>query len=898
MADSNAQSKFARYCLIFFSFALWGFTCLLLLNLQGQTHRSSLSPEPSSALKNINPDTGWFPSSIDPLFSWESDEQGWELESEVPSPGSPLNNPSTMQKAQISQKAASCGKFSLSVPVHFPTPATVCRDNTTVSNSQSLQGIRFIAYDVYVPHDCGGFVGCLFFLKDKDGLWYQARSGKALLPGQWTTVTADLRGGSPDITPLGHLGQWDANQATMVRIVGLTFYGDKKYDGHILVDNFRGWMRPHRFSPMISKLLGGGPDVEPIAPDRLAALNALAKKAEAFKDEPIRVLNFRTDPAVIESTLAKADVPKVCKLDTFTLRFELNRQIDNPFDPDKCDIRCVVKTPSGAVMEHIGFWYQDYNRSDRFSGDELEPIGRPEWRVRITPREEGDYTYSLRIKLREDTRDDTLETSPRSFICLPSNNRGFIRVSQKDPKYFEFENGEFFYPIGHNLHSPIDLRCWKEIFKQDPPAGRGLNMYAEFFTKMQQNQENIAEVWMSSWWLGIEWTRQWRNYHGPGRYSLQHAWKLDYLLELARTHGINVHLVLDNHGKFSTWCDWEWDLNPYNSSADPKNGVISSSEEFFTNETTRRWHRNKLRYITARWGADPTIMGWELVSEYDLVGGRHRRDQSARSRFHRSKTLQDWAQEMITFMRKSDLYQHPITIHYASDYSFIDAQIARTPLFDYVVTDAYRPDRGYSRIARTMYDDWINAPLNQYTKKPFWITEYGGDFNAGTPGALDADAHCGLWATWMNGGSGSPLFWWYDFIDRNDLYGYYRAFANYIAGEDRRGINGIVDHLTVFSGNPSGVLKGDTYRWKTGAYGWVYNENAMSLMPPANERPTHEGAECMIPELEPGVYLVEYWDCYAGRVVKSETKNVRTSENLLLKFPLFTNNMAFKVKRK
>src|SRR5262249_28232131 len=152
----------------------------------------------------------------------------------------------------------------------------------------------------------------------------------------------------------------------------------------------------------------------------------------------------------------------------------------------------------------------------------------------------------------------------------------------------------------------------------------------DFFPKMHNNGENMAEVWMASWWVGIEWTTKWRNYYGAGRYSLQNAWKLDRLLDMARENGLNIHLVLDNHGKFSEWFDWEWYLNPYNSFCDA-GGPVGTAAEFFTDERARQMHKNKLRYIAARWGADPAVMGWELVSEFDLVGtGRFKRDMSPR----------------------------------------------------------------------------------------------------------------------------------------------------------------------------------------------------------------------------------------------------------------------------
>ena len=833
-----------------------------------------------------DPKAGWFPNMLEPIYNFEQGDQGWALEDETSQLAVPVVSEDKPHSGlSVSGDRASEGKSSLAIPVHFPSPATIFRKNITPPR---MQGVRMIAYDIMVPKECPGFTGCLFFMKDKHGLWYQARSQAALVPGKWTTVTADIRGGSRDVTPLGHLGQWDDNQATQIQTIGITIYGDKKFDGNVYLDNFRGFLRAERFARVVSQVNGQDPQAAPIAPDRAAKLLELKAQAEAYKDRPLQVINFRTEPGAAEG---ESSPPLVRKYETMTVRFELSREVDNPFDPDKADITCDVTSPSGQTAQHIGFWYQDYDRADRFNGDQVKPMGRPEWRVRISPREEGTYKYKLTCKLGT----EVLELPERTFCCIPSGGRGFIKVSQKDPRFFEFDNGDFFYPIGHNLHSPVDIRCWKEVFHQEPPAGRGLHMYADYFDKMQKNGENTAEVWMASWWLGIEWTGEWTEYYGAGRYSLQHAWKLDTLLEMAHQHGMSIHLVLDNHGKFSSYCDWEWENNPYKSRGDGPG--VATAQEMFSNPATMKWHENKLRYIAARWGADPAILGWELVSEYDLVGDRGRSDWEARRIFHRSPTLKAWANRMITHIRKCDPYDHPVTIHYATDYQWIDVDLAKTPIFDYVVTDAYRDlAKRYTQCAIDM-ERWNTATLaSGNIIKPFWITEYGGQNMAGRPPALESDIACGIWATWMTDGAGTPLFWWYDLIDRNSLWGYYRGFNNYIKGEDRRGIKGACIPLPT-SGPTAGQLLSYSYRWENGAYGWVYNDQAMMSMPAPTERVRHEGIETNLPGLTPGKYTIEYWDCYEGKIVSTEKAEVAAGTPLHLKFPGFTVSEAFKVKK-
>jgi len=243
----------------------------------------------------------------------------------------------------------------------------------------------------------------------------------------------------------------------------------------------------------------------------------------------------------------------------------------------------------------------------------------------------------------------------------------------------------------------------------------------------------------------------------------------------------------------------------------------------------------------------------------------------------------------------------------------------RSQFFDYVCTDVYRPViKSYMRSALDQ-QAWslthlapvavpVLPPQNNPVaardmdlipsgEKPYWITEYGGDFNAGAPNALHGDVHAGLWATWVTNGAGTPLFWWYDFIDRHNLYTYYGAFSNYIKGEDRRGIRGNTEQLALSEPGAPGLVC-QAYRWNRGAYVWAFNEEIMRMLPFASSGSgaKHEGVTAQMIGLEAGQYVVEYWDCYTGKIVHSQTKTMVAGQPMALEFPLFHNDMAAKVK--
>jgi hypothetical protein len=418
-------------------------------------------------------------------------------------------------------------------------------------------------------------------------------------------------------------------------------------------------------------------------------------------------------------------------------------------------------------------------------------------------------------------------------------------------------------------------------------------MYEDFFPKMAKAGENLAEVWMASWWVGIEWTRKWRDFHGPGRYSLPHAWLLDQIFAMAARHGIHIHLVIDNHGKFDDWCDPEWQTNPFNRRGIEESGYVDYPHEYFTDEACRRYHKQRLRYIAARWGAHLNLLGWELVSEFDLAGG-----QQFRRSFFRMPQAREWVREMFAALRSFDPYAHPITNHYASDWKWVDRTLAETVL-DYIVGDAYTAERGFANMA--IQTDRALATFG----KPFMITEFGGNWDATTPPRLEADLHCGLWSSWMTSAAGTPLFWWYDLIDRKGLYGTFGAFSKFIAGEDRRGIRGTTVHLSVSGSTSPGLsgeeaalaaLQGLGYLWPDGAYLWVYDAAAMRDMPLPQNRLEYRGACLDLNGLIPGRYRIEFWNTAQEGKVKEEEQTVSPGIPLRVSFPAFKNDMAAKVK--
>ena len=737
-----------------------------------------------------------------------------------------------------SHAKAEDGGYSLEVGVDFPRPASVVR-----KVNFDMDRVGRMVYHVYIPADAPETVKTMLFLKNKDGLWYQHFFEKSLTRGEWNTVSLDIGPTSPHLRPSAHHRLWDSVVAHGMNQIGVKFFCDDTFKGALHLDRVQAY---------------------PLEPER----------------GPLRVINFR------ENRL------EVGRFEKFELTFDINRTVTNPFDPDQVKIDATFRDPQGKSVIVPAFYYQNYVRRIKNDCEELVPVGAGTWKVRFAPTVEGVHTYYLTVSYtpvreRGGKPQPPLVTGKRSFRCVPSSSKGFIRVCKKDPNYFAFDSGEWFYPIGHNVHSPYDdtprAVGIQKALDADILPDHGTFNYDHVFQKMADNGENLAEVWMCSWWLGLEWVKEWRNYDGLTRYNLHSAWRLDYLLDLAERHDLVFNLVIDNHGKASTWCDPEWEDNPYN---ELNGGFLASPEDYYRNPIAKETHKKLLRYLVARWGYNPRIFGFELWSEIDLVGDSWN--------FHADPVTcapkVQWHREMSEYLQQIDPWAHPVSTHWSTNYGRIQASIASLPGIHYLATDIYTTPLLKYILA--------TAQCGNAYGKPIIVTEYGGHGPFGSaPTILRAHLHAGMWATYMTHTAGTPLLWWFQFIESDDQYWHFKALAAYHKGEERRGEGLVTRVLTADSfPKPHYDLAALALQGQSKAYVWVYSQSSMEKMPSPQMAPRFKDISIRLTGLNPGKYRVEVWDTYKGGLVGQPSEIATTGSSLTIPLPEFRTDCALKVK--
>jgi hypothetical protein len=190
-------------------------------------------------------------------------------------------------------------------------------------------------------------------------------------------------------------------------------------------------------------------------------------------------------------------------------RFDLQGGYTNPFDPSEAEISVQVAAPRGRSLTVPAFYGQEFQRRRIEAGggsrDWLYPQGNPSWKARFAPMQTGDYTAVGIVKDGKGTR----ASAPVRFACEPSGNKGFVRVSSKDPRFLEFSRGQPFFPIGQNL-AFVGSQQYVTLSKAEG-----------ILAKLAENGANCLRIWTccEDWATAIEarksaWGRSW-DWHPP-----------------------------------------------------------------------------------------------------------------------------------------------------------------------------------------------------------------------------------------------------------------------------------------------------------------------------------------------------------------------------------------------
>ena len=705
-----------------------------------------------------------------------------------------------------------------------------------------------ILLDVALPADAPPGLQALLLVRDWDSFSFQRLLAEPLEPGTTNALSIDVGPDAAGWEPVGHPGAWHRRSLLRPEQVAVRFFD-----------------YAHAYT--------GAVDV--VRAELVAATDAAPP---AFR-------NVRPT----ESTPPRPPVDG-----RYELRFDLPDRYANPFDPDEIAVDADIRTPSGATVRVPCFYYQGCVRVANATMGRILPQGRPEWRLRFSPSEEGPHTVSL---VARDRFGEARLDAAASFVAEPPSPGAMrtVHVSSRDPRFFADDAGRAFFPIGHNLRSPHDVRM-DERFPRPDRHPEGSLSYERRFGLMGRSGATFAEVWSAAWSLGLEWSPAKWGYHGVGQYNLFNAWERDRVFEMAAANGVRISLVLNNHGRYSTYSDAEWGNNPYNSSAFP-DGLCDSPEAWFGDERALAAYEKLLRYEIARYSWNANLFAWQLWSELNLCGSS--RDFHAQH----NPAVVAWHRRMADFLHGHDPKRHLVSTHTSGDYRNMSAELSTLPEIDHICLDAYHGDIDPLHIRHLME---MSRTQGHFAGKPVLVTEFGGSWQGASLTQLRPEIHVALWNALPTGLAGTPMCWWWHVIEEFDLYPDYAAFARFADGEDfldpaLQPSTGVLVAIpppkpTPDAPDPDGVAFTLNLSPSRG-YAWVFVDRPRFTLVDPDGAPVHEGYRLVIPQPDRDgeVYTFEFWNTRKGEPVRLADARVRNGR-LEVTVPPFARDIAVKIR--
>jgi len=720
-----------------------------------------------------------------------------------------------------------------SVAARIHAPATLTR---TIPFAGSQRGAFAVEVDLLVPDDAPKDLGLGLYRCDRHGRWFQALAPGPLSPGKHT-IRLDLDAASA-LTPEQQSGRWTAAMLAEQDRLGLVLFGSQEKGSQ------------ENSSPIRSTIL----------------LRARRVNARPTITPALQLTDFQLDG--FTGTAAHAVAGQ-----RWQLRVRPSPYPENPFDPEQFRLDLTVTEPDGTQRIFAGFHDQDMEREDRGDGEIFRAVGTPHFSVRFRPRVPGPHQLSLTM----------MSASGKSVRALPdlvvsgAATDPILRPDAGDPRFFS-ANGQWVWPLGHNLHSTYDTRGAGAV-RSRQNVDRGSFTREALLRRLAAAGGTGCETWLSAWNLGLEWDPAWPGYHGTGRYHAGHAWAIDQFLDLAEELGVSVNVSIFNHGMARDGDDaeMEWPFHPWSQR---NGGWLTGPPGLFTDDRAFAAQMRLFRYLTARYSDSPALLGWKLWAEVDLA--------------HAPKSsIAAWHAKASVALRDLDPYGRAVTTHWCGDWSHADPAICILPGIGYLTIDAYHgPETPLADLlARSTRDPLAPSQGLAGYGKPVWVTEFGGDAFGASEVRLRAEHALGPWVGLVTGHAASPLLWWFEWIDQGEHYGVYHALSAFIRGEDPRHPDAESVALLVQAGGQRGWCRA----WRHGDRWLGYILDPMWGLLGEGEQPWLN-AILRLTDAGTAPLIIQWWDADAGTILGQEIIQPQAGF-ALIKIPTFARHIAFKVWR-
>jgi hypothetical protein len=342
-----------------------------------------------------------------------------------------------------------------------------------------------------------------------------------------------------------------------------------------------------------------------------------------------------------------------------------------------------------------------------------------------------------------------------------------------------------------------------------------------------------------------------------GVYNQLDSFMLDKLIESAEQNGIYLMLCLITRDLY---------MNTLSKEKSPEyQQAIDDANKF-------------MRYAVARWGYSTSVAAWEYFNEMDP-----------------GKPTDRFYAEVGEYLEQIDPYNHLRTTSTwhpsARDCRHPDIDIGQLHHYMRPVEKENYKDEVTVIIEKTKF-------LREHSpKKPALI----GEFGLATPKwGLSEDMkkdtkavhfHNSLWASAFAGTSGTAMFWWWDQLDRQDIYSHYKPLADFLADVSFAGLRKL---NAAASDNQLHVLG---YQGSDRAYFWLFNPKATwsNIVIEKNQPAEIKNATISVHDFEPGTYTIQWWNTHDGSIIQKQ-QIAHKKDQLIIPCPSFTRDIACKIK--
>lgn len=347
-----------------------------------------------------------------------------------------------------------------------------------------------------------------------------------------------------------------------------------------------------------------------------------------------------------------------------------------------------------------------------------------------------------------------------------------LRVSRKDGRYLEKEDGTAFIPIGLNLCFPRFVETEKEI----------LGKMQRWMEALASQGGNFFRLWLSHPAFDVECERS-------GVYVEEKAKRVDAVLALAAKLGLYVNVCLEHFRSlenpppaFPGAASFGKGLHHRKNG-----GTADSMTDFWRGADSRENFKKKLRWMAARWGGLAHVAIWELWNEVNAVEG---------------EGYDDWTVEMLGELKR--LFPDRISMQSLGGWEGPRdhepyARFLPMKNNDLSVVHRYLNEGGVPERSGGPIDALSAGAVRDAralgTTRPILLGEGGAvephhaarfrHYEADRDGAILHDV---LFAPFFAGAAGTGQIWHWDFyVDAHGLWPHFARFREAIRGIDPPG---------------------------------------------------------------------------------------------------------------